>query len=508
MLQARLWYIIYNEIKDGKTYKIDVKNMIVDLGTQKDKLCSWKKQWLVWEDTPESLYLDFWGTEKYDTIKVKLTSMEAFSREATKSLKDYNHFTSAKWTALRYQRKWLKKKSIWAKKDYLQKLLGKITQILKDLDEAAKEGLQRDVPENRRAKDVDFAHVQRMGIGHLLVRIAMQTHCYTEMLWQSCHYAQEILTTELDLDIFGASFVDAGDKSPENIVKANAEKCATLTILTRKAALQRAAMTRTRVKRFDGSAGGHATALAEAFTHVLDGSKRSQFMAGAGLTFETFRSRTQCFEPGTGVRESIRQIQSRNQPPHFTNGALLGKISKFRIAFELSQACLLFLRTTWFSKICSCGIHCGKRSDIWDEPQFDFTIKIGNFEHRPAQWARNQSDNCWGLDSHNWNVLTRPLRRLALLLVEVSLGATVLRAQCDESGVITNMIFLEREADDLSRVVRSSEYVLENVRKAAYGSRLYRDAVEFCATTIVPLAPDDAQMKELLARFYWKVVVP
>ena len=224
--------------------------------------------------------------------------------------------------------------------------------------------------------------------------------------------------------------------------------------------------------------------------------------------YDVFKPQLRHFGPGTGVRKSFREIQSRNQPPHFTNRTLLGSTSKFRIAFELSQACLLFLRTQWFSTICSCGIRCGRRSASRDGPDFDFTLRLGTAEHEPSRWANTQMDSCWGRNTHNWNTLTKPIRRLALLLIEVTLGTTVLETRCDSRGAIISITFVEGAADNLRRTAHSLDYVMENVRQAAYKSRAYKEAVKYCAVREFPQTPDDAQTKILLADLYRAVVVP
>lgn len=499
--------LIHNDIKDSKTYKRDVDEMVQDLGRQDRKLERWKKQWLVWEETPESLLLEFWGETEYKTIEVKLEGMKEHCEEGAKNLRDFANITESKWTAMKLaRRKYLKTKFIWTKKKYLQELLEKMAKALKDLDDAAKDGWQRDWP--HKSNDVDFAQVHRTGIGHLLVPIAMRTHDYTETLWQSCHFARETLTTELDLDVFGASIVNSWDKHSETIVKAAAEKRATLTILTRSAALQMAEMTRVCIRQSDASSNPNVTALVDALSRVLNGSEECQFIARPGLAFDVFKSKRQCYGPGTGMRVPFREIQAQNQPPNFTNRALLGSISKFRVAFELAQACLLFLRTSWFSDICSCGIRCGKPSDVCDELQYDFTLQLGHAEHQPAQWAGTQVPDCWGQAPHHWNVLTKPLRRLGLLLIEITLGTTVLATQCDASGAIVSVTFVEGEPDELRRKIHPIDQVMENVRLAAHKSRSYKGAVKYCVAAQFPQAPDDAQMAVLLANFYWDVVVP
>lgn len=501
--------LIHDDIKDSRSYKKEIKEMVDDLGRQNRKLDQWRKQWFFWEETPDSLHLQFWGKAEYSTIKIKLESMRAHYIQGEKELRPFAKLTETQWNSMKLPKRIIRiGQFISMKRKYVLNLIEKMAKILKELDDAARDGWQRDWPDSRKKTDGDFAQVQRNGIGHLLMRIAMRTHDYTEILWESCHFAQESLTTEMDLDIFGASLADSRDKCSEAITKAAAESLTTLTILTRGAQLQMAEMTRVCTKQSDISTQSNVTALVDALSHVVNGSQECHFIARSGLVFHVFKSRRHHYGPGSGMRETFREIQSRNSPPRFTNAALLGSISKFKIAFELAQACLLFLRTTWFSEICTCGIFCGKPSDVCDELQYDFTLQFGNVDHRPARWAGTRVRNCWGQVQQNWNFLTKPIRRLALLLIEVTLGTTVLETQCDTTGAFTFITFVEGEPSDLRKKRHSLDHVMENVRLAAHKSRSFKRAVRYCTTAQLPQTPDDTQMKELLAKFYWDVVVP
>ena len=481
--------------------------MIDDLGRQSRKLEQWKKQWLFCDETPDSLHLHFWGEAEFSTVKIKVETMRAHYAEGKRELRHFANLTETHWNAIESARRiWLKRVFIWTKKKYLQELLEKMAKTLRDLDDAAKDGWCRH--QQYKKKDVDFADVHHLGIGHLIVPIAMQTRNYTDTLWQCCHFARESFTTELDLDIFGASSVNSRDEYSETVTKAAADKHAILTILTRGASLRMAEMTRVCFKQSAASTRDNVPALVDALTRVTNGSEECHFTAGSNLTFNVFKSSRQHCSPGTGMRKSFREIQSKNSSPHFANEDLLGSISKFRIAFELAQACLLFLRTTWFSEICTCGIRCGRPSGGSDELTYDFTLQLGEVMHQPAQWAGTRIQVCWEHMQHNWNVLTRPIRRLGLLLIEVTLGTTVLETESDANGAFTFVTFVKGESGNLRRMAYSIEYVLEKVRLAARKSDAYKNAVNYCVKKQFPQTPDDEQMKNLLAEIYWEVVVP
>ena len=500
--------LIHNDIKESKSYFQNIKTMVDDLGLQARELEKWKKQWLVWSDAPDSLHLVLWGQTEYNTIKIKLEDMDALRKEAEKDLHSYTSLTATSWKDLSAaKKKYLKAKFISVKKKYLREVLEKMAKALNKLNEAAKNGWQRD--QQSKGGEVDFTRVQHRAIGHLLVPVAMRSQLYTDIIWQSCDFARETYTTELELDIFGASALDSREKYLELIAKACAEQHATLTILTRAAALRVAEMTRVGIKESAISTQNYVTALSDALDRIIRGTDECHCVIGPDRRYHVFKSRVPVHGPGTGMRETLRQIQSTNQPPTFRNKDLLGTISKFRIAFELAQATLLFLRTTWFPKICGCRIRCGQISDLAEGLRYNFSLQLGSVEHESPQWA-NVPQNCWGARRFNyaWNTLTTPVRRLGLLLVESTLGTTVLQIDCDSTGAVSSIVFVEGQPPDLRKKNYLLRDVLENVRLAARGSMCYEKAVKCCLTTILPQFATDAQMESVLAKFYWDVLVP
>lgn len=499
--------LVHRDMKESKSYYQDVKTVIDDLGLQERALEKWKMQWLVWREAPHSLHLVLWGETEYDTIKTKLGDMKAWSEEAKKDLSSFTSLKESSWKDLSApKRKYLRVKFISVKKKYLQELLEKMAKTLNKLNEAAKNGWQQR-HQGLQGGEVDFARVQHQAIGHLLLPVAMRSQIYTDILWQSCKFARETFSTELDLDIFGASARDSRVNHLKIIAKACAEQHATLTILTRAAALRAAEMTRVDIKESAISGQNSVTALSDALRQITNGTNECHYVMGPDRTYHVFKSRGPVPGPGSGMRRSLRQIQSENIPPSFRNKDLLGTNSRFRIAFELAQATLLFLRTTWFSNICSCRIRCGQTSDAAEGFRYNFSLQLGEAEHESPQWAK-RSQKCWARRQFPWNTLTTPVRRLGLLLVEVTLGTTVLKIECDSTGAVNSIIFVEGHPSNLRMINHSLENVLKNVRSAADRSDLYRKAVEYCLTVFLPQFATDAQMKDVLAQFYWNAVVP
>lgn len=104
----------------------------------------------------ESLHLALWGREECLTIETKLEGMYNWCKEAKKELDKFANFTETSWRALNGARRTLRKaKFFWVKRKYLQELLENMAKDLNKLDEAAKNGWQRDQEYN--GSEVDFA---------------------------------------------------------------------------------------------------------------------------------------------------------------------------------------------------------------------------------------------------------------------------------------------------------------------------------------------------------------
>ena len=117
-------------------------------------------------------------------------------------------------------------------------------------------------------------------------------------------------------------------------------------------------------------------------------------------------------------------------------------------------------------------------------------------------------NTCWGVAGYNWNYLTTPLRRTGLLLVEIILGAPILRARSDPSGVIISIEFVEGPPSQLTRRPDIVEDVLVRVQSSSKQRSAVTDAVRYCLSEVYPEAPTDDEMRDILAKFYMNVVEP
>lgn len=502
--------LVHDDVKEYKSHKRDLEDMVESLDRQKKKLEQWKRDWLVLEHTPETLFIRYWGIDGYKSITGRMAFIEAVCDEAKMELSSFLKDRKFKLAASAFlNQKRLKFKFLYLKKKYVLGLLDKLGRALNELDEVSKDGLRRQW-ELRPNVDIDFERVRNVGMGFLLVSLAMRTEAYTEDFCRCCHAACEILSTELYLDIFDASSRQRRKKQSETIVEAAADRHVTLTILTRAAAMTKTEMTWLCFKESTMPNDGSFTTLADTIDYISKNSAECHFIARSGdpnasdLTFRVFRSASADHGPEYDSRISMRDIQMQNQPDR----SLLGHVSRFRVAFELAQACLLFLRTRWFSNICSCKIRCGRL----DNQSYDFTLHFKSSDHVLSQVA-GTGDECWGHAQHTWNGLTKPLRRLALLLIEVTLGTNILNVESDENSAISFVSFVatrSRSQPNSQEVTRCSIHeMLGKVSEAALNNDPFTEAVKYCATTKGPESPEtDERTRLYLSDFYSEAVVP
>lgn len=500
--------LIYTDLKAAKSFDRDIEGLREGLLKQQRKIEKWKMQWLVSEDAPESLFLDFWGDAEYRGIKTTLSDMAANCNTTEKELKSFVQLDEKKWNAMTKCRKRIL--FIAVKGEYIRKLMDHIEKSVDGLQEAAKNGWQRS--DFLKKPNVDFAKVYHAGIGRLLVPIAMRIRDDADALHHSCRLAREDTTLALDLDIFNhtdpdiathsgaltSSTVVSREASAATIAKAAKNDLFVWKLLVQNSQTTNMGSVRMQVQKVKVR-NIRAVGITVAVDRIMRGNADKSHFEISGICFSIAMAQNSNHSSPEPHR-TLRDLFSGNDPPSFTNEDMLGKISKFRVVFELAQACLLLLRTSWFPRICSCHLRCARCFSASAELTYDIGLQMGSVSHETPRWATEVTGHCWGIDNYNWNSLTRPLRHFGLLLIEIVIGTPIRHIHSDTSGVIGSIDWAER-SDSL-------ENVLTRVRRAFSGREAAEDAVRYCLTKVYPEAPMDDDMKDLLAEYYLDVVAP
>lgn len=511
--------LIYSDVKAAKSFDRDVRGLKEGLLRQQRRIEVWKMQWLVSEHAPDSMFVEFWGDAQYRGIKETLSDMAFNCNEAEKNLKTFMKLDEKKWKAMKRCQKRIY--FIGLKGEYLRKLMNYIENAVDGLQDAAKNGWQRSSRSYMRKPDIDFKAVYHAGVGHLIVPIAMRTKKDADALHGSCRSAHESNKIELDLDIFNntnpvlpapsgsitSSIAVSRELGAAAVAKAAKNGLPVWKLLVQNSRTGNTDSVRMQVQRVEvRSSEWVIFPVSVALSHIIDKADKSHFEDSDICFCNTIAedSKRSSLEP----LKSLRNLFSGNEHPSFTNEDMLGKISKFRVAFELAQACLLLLRTSWFPKICSCHIRCALCYPASTELTYNFGLQMGSNDHEAPRWGNEAMGDCWSIDNYNWNSLTRPLRHLGLLLIEIVIGSPILRIASDVSGAVESISFVQGDPSRLSDRSEKLEGMLDRVRKVFSGRDAAASAVRYCLTNVYPDAPTDDDMKKLLADYYLDVVAP
>ena len=508
--------LLNSDIQAAKAFARDIDMLQEKLLSQKRALESWKMDWLLSDDAPESMFLELWGEEEYRGIQTRLKNMVKCCNDAEQKLRRFITLKEEKWQTMQKVQKRLY--FVFIKSDHLRKLIDTIVTDVDAIETAARRGWQR---RNYIRRDgVDFGKVYHIGVGHLLVSIAMRIKRDADAFHLSCRSAKESASIAMDLDIFdhAASTLSAQATLLESsqdvfrashtagIARAANDELLAWRIWGQNSVLGATNSVRMRVRRTaEPSHGCPIPPLA--FMSIMQGSANQSHFTSEGICFSVAMaddSNRWSPEPP----RTLRHILSNNRPPAFADENILGTISKFRVAFELAQACLLLIRTSWFLEICSCHVQCARCSPESSEIKYDFGLQTGLIDHESPTWATMALDTCWGAAGYNWNYLTAPLRRTGLLLIEIIIGAPILRARSDPSGIVTKIDFVNGPLSQLTERSDIVEDVLSRIRSFSNQRSSVKDAVRYCLSEVYPEAPTDDEMRDLLAKFYMNVVEP
>lgn len=216
------------------------------------------------------------------------------------------------------------------------------------------------------------------------------------------------------------------------------------------------------------------------------------------------------------------------QPSTARSAGLLPKVSTYRAAFELAQATLLFLGTSWFGDVCRCNVRILSGSgSTWR-----FGLEMTGETHQLRPWMAMDGqrevrlveealrcDRSWCSTNYYWDQMNKSPRRLGLLLLELALGTVVIPSLVSNltdgtsgTGEVQNISVLVREHG------KPGEYrwkELTRDRALSIAKRLsfhnqddFKHAVEYCLTEKFPQAPNDQEREFHLKKFYFRVVKP
>lgn len=501
MLRAGVKYV-YDDSHAWNSADGDMREMSESMESHMRTIEDWKNQWIVLKDTPESVFEILWGRKAYERIWTKLESMAARRSTIEKKLSSLTKVTKTNWKIKRKLGKMLRKGIfILMRKDYLQKLIDSCSNDLHFIEEEAKKGWRRDDPYPRNT-EVEPNAVYHAGMGHLLVRLALRTKVDANALHSFCCTVKNNFKVELELDLFNhddpPSVLGPGPRSSAAIVAAYKKEYFIWKVLSLSSLSGVTASNRLNVEQMTNKPTDRLLECSTALTQVIGGSAPKCHCSSSDKYFSVEMSGTP-YGHDAESDQSLSQMLSKDNPP---NVNILGDLSKFRLAFELAQACLLLLRTDWFPRICICDVQCSRCVQASTERTYRFRLRMGKSTHEASPPPTTTGPWCYATD-YRWTFPTKPVRRLGLLLVEIILGCRInsITENEDHFGVVE---WITKEGNDAPP--EELEVVLNRVRDA--GSQKCAGAIRYCLTQPFEEGPTDDEMREILAKFYHDVVEP
>lgn len=171
------------------------------------------------------------------------------------------------------------------------------------------------------------------------------------------------------------------------------------------------------------------------------------------------------------------------------------KEERHRLAYELAEWALFFLKTNWFTELCSCCVYRLETNDL----RTTFRTRVANVEHKCTDTGDIANLRQWCQEElTNMHIL-----RLGILLVEIALGSPVLDALFNPKSkeVEIDDEFLGNDSTHITVLHRKDI----NRRVLEVMGQDFMDAVNYCLQK--SMVPREIG-KEELHDFYKHVVEP
>jgi hypothetical protein len=205
-------------------------------------------------------------------------------------------------------------------------------------------------------------------------------------------------------------------------------------------------------------------------------------------------------EGWTHGSEALRMFLSSTAPEDLLQ-SLHGDFSKrdrVKLAYELAESVLIFLKTNWYSRLCSCAVHrvCVDEA----EEEYEFYFRVNNLRHLEPDSGQTRPTKQWCEEE----LVNMHIHRLGVLLVEIALGTSVREVAYNPQ---TRKVEIELSQDSSLPSDQGEDLpprkVARRVEKAA--GEDFSLAVDYCLRH--GMRPNEIGPEEL-KRFYNKVVAP
>ncbi|KAF2463435.1 uncharacterized protein BDR25DRAFT_319958 [Lindgomyces ingoldianus] len=514
--------IVHDDWKLKDSYKRDLDIDWTNFVNQVKELEQWKKDWMITDKTtPDACLIYMWGKSEFDDIKKGLKSLRSLGKDVHKEFAKFFDLKKDKWDLKSDSKKEKKARYIYKKRKYLGDLASAFQKVLKNLKDASARGWKEESKKFFSYGNTDEDRKYHTRNAYHLLRVAKNSAQEFKTLCSLMPSAKGFCV-ELDLDMFnacGKAMTQETEVTQIDAMEAAGHLKLELICGKRRDGQHLESLTRIRVEAVNPPT--YHGPLQEALKAVLKTPDSTAYYFGSIGTQSTFFSLNKiAYEPDSPSlrldpaepRSTLNSLLASQMSPYNRTdkrtNVLLGNFSVFRLCYELSQTCLLFLRSNKFADMCGCQIQCGRQAyepghlspRDWYEYGIDLVWSAGHMR-----------DNLTGISwcdyySSDGDTITRSIRRLGILLLEAILSTRVKLVMTDTGTPRAITAVLLRTQNPFTQPLPLDD-VLVLVRKII-DTNTFGEVVKVCLTRTFPGAPTDQDWERIFQDLYLDIVKP
>ena len=480
---------VYSNVKTWKRAKLAIEDLRDKVNENNQSLVAWQEEWMAWEDD-EPLCQFLWGKD-WTRLREALNAILIYSKELRECLE--NLLKSSNSISM-------KAKFVIMKKKYLKERTGELTDKVSRLHNTSWNLFCTEYRRQRpRRAEPSREDVQVLGNLSQMVRLCLKTRDLSQTFHGACLRDRSDMVLDLELDFFGTDMADDRSKA---ISKAAAKNTLHFKVFAKE---REDRMTTVKTMVYQDSSLSEADCqrtFSGALQQVFSQRTASAFDDEDGFRYrveEVLSVRTvdsQCYR---------RQILSPNSTllPGAAGRPPLPE--KIKLALDLVEAGLLFLKTSWFAGLCSCSV---RHWQAENPPGKAPLLRTGSVDHVQPHRANLQPTHCW---CDPLVVLTsgsavmrgmsdEHVRLLGIVLTELMTGCPVLNVKKVPNAEIELEVVTGTPP---AKHMETLKDTLSRVRQAT--SERCSEAVGFCLrSTKTPTQVENTDVEE----YYWEVLLP
>ena len=478
---------IYSKVKTLERAGLMIEGLKEKVNENNRSLVAWRREWMAWEDD-ERFCQYLWG-EDWESLREAVNAI----------LNDSKYLEEKLETLLKSRKIWMKLKFAVMKKSHLKECTSELTDKVNGLQNKSRECFH--FKHQRRGNRGDTPNVQILGNMFQMVRLCLTTRDLSQTFHGACLRDRSDMVVDLELDFFGA---DVADNRSKEISKAAAKNTLNFKIFAKERE-DHDTIVKTEVYQ-DSSLlvvdcrRTLSRALQQVFSErtasAFDDDGRFRYRVKEVLCEGTINS--QCYRHQILSLDPTRLPDVARHPP---------SPEKIKLALDLVEAGLLFLKTSWFAGLCSCSVRYWQAET---PPGNALLLRTGSVHHVQPRHANVQPNHCWCdplvvLTSGNAvmsGMSDEHVRLLGIVLTEIMTGCPVLNVRRDMNAATGIELDVVTGTPPESHVWTLQD-TLSRIRQAT--SERCSEAVGFCLRS--NKTPTQIQQTDV-EEYYWKVLLP